>query len=76
MKITKIEKIDGIYHVTQTPNMFEKIFGIKERTERYKTNGEVFKYFPQIKIFYSFDGELISWDNKISELLNNFDRKF
>lgn len=30
MKITKIEKIDGIYHVTQTSNMFEKIFGIKE----------------------------------------------
>jgi len=76
MKLEKIEKKDGIYYVTKTPNFFEKLFGIKEKIDRYKTDGEVFKYFPHIKVFYSSDGEPISWDNKMCKILNNFDRSF
>jgi hypothetical protein len=35
MKIKKIEKKEGVYFVTFSPNVFQKLFGIKEKVERY-----------------------------------------
>ena len=45
MKISKIEEKDGLYYVTKTPNFIQKLFGMKEVTERYKWDGEVFHHF-------------------------------
>ena len=45
MKINKIEKKDGIYFVTKTPNFIQRIFGIKERIERYRVMSNHVKLF-------------------------------
>ena len=77
MKITNIEQKEGLYYVTKTPNFIEKIFGVKEKTERYKhINGEVFHFFPNIKVFYKSTGETLSWDDKTCKALNNYLRSF
>lgn len=76
MKVTHIELIDSIYHVTQTPSFFQKIFGKKEVIERYKWKNEVFHYFDHLKVFYKSTGELISATNPMCKILNNFTNKF
>lgn len=76
MKISKIEKKDGLYYVTKTPNFIQKLFGMKENVERYKCNGEVFHYFNHVKVFYKSTGEIVSWSDKMCNVLNNYDRSF
>ena len=76
MKITKIEVIDGIYHVTKTLNLLERLFGKKEVVERYKKTGEVYVHFPHIFVFISSDGAVLSPLDKMTMKLNNFDRSF
>jgi hypothetical protein len=76
MKISKIEKKDGIYFVTKTPNLIQRLFGVKEKIERYKHNNEVFKYFNHIKVFYKSNGEMVSWDDKMCKVLNNYENSF
>jgi len=76
MKISKIEKKDGLYYVTKTPNFIQKLFGIKEVIERYKWNGEVFHYFNHLKVFYKSTGEIIGVDDKMCKVLNNYFRSF
>lgn len=76
MKITKIEKKEGIFYVTQTPNFFQRLFGVKEKTEKYKWKGEVFKHFDHIKVFYKSNGEILSFTNKICKALNNYEQTF
>lgn len=76
MKVTKIEVIEGIHHVTQTPNLFERLFGKKEIVERYKNTGEVFVHFPHIFVFVRSDGAVLSPIDKMTKKLNDFDRSF
>ena len=74
MKVTKIEVIDGIYHVTQTPDLIERLFGKKEIIERYKKTGEVYAHFQDINVFIKSNGEVLFPTEKMSKVLNNFDR--
>lgn len=76
MKISNIEKKEGLYYVTKTPNFIQRLFGVKEVTERYKWNGEVFHYFDHIKVFYKSDGEILGWSDKMCKVLNNYERSF
>jgi hypothetical protein len=76
MKISKIEKKDGIYFVTETPNFIQRLFGVKEKIERYRHNGEVFHYFNHIKVFYHSSGEIVKWDSETCKALNNYERSF
>jgi hypothetical protein len=76
MKISNIEKKEGLYYVTKTPNFIQRLFGVKEVTERYKCNGEVFHYFNFIKVFYKSNGEIVRWNDKMCEVLNNYERSF
>ena len=76
MKISKIEEKDGLYYVTKTPNFIQKLFGMKEVTERYKCNGEVFHYFDHLKVFYKSTGEIVSIHDKMCKVLNNYSRSF
>lgn len=76
MKISNIEKKDGLYFVTKTPNFIQKLFGVKEITEQYKCNGEVFSYFNHIKVFYKSDGEIVGLPDKMCKVLNNYERSF
>lgn len=76
MKVSKIEKKDNLYYVTKTPNFIKKLFGMKEVIERYRCDGDVFYYFEHIKVFYKSTGEIVNWQDKMSDILNNFDRQF
>jgi hypothetical protein len=71
MKIVKIESKDGIFYVTKKPNLLEKIFGKKEKVERYKTNNDVFLYFNDVTVFYKEDGSIVSINDKMCDVLNN-----
>ena len=76
MKIVKIESKDGIFYVTKRPNFLEKIFGKKEKVERYRTNNDVFHYFNHVTVFYKEDGSIVSISNKMCDVLNNYLRSF
>jgi len=76
MKVSNIEKKEGLYYVTKTPNFIQRLFGVKEATERYKCNDEVFHYFNHVKVFYKSNGEMVKWDDKMCEVLNNYERSF
>lgn len=76
MKISNIEKKDEIYYVAKSPNIIQRLFGVKEKVERYKTYGEVFKYFNQFKAFYDSNGKQVRLTDDMCEVLNNFDRRF
>lgn len=76
MKITRIEVINGIHHVTQTPNLIERLFGKKEVVERYKRTGEVYAYFPHVEIFRKSTGEVPQAIDKVTKALNNFINAF
>lgn len=76
MKITRIEVINGIHHVTRTPNLFECLFGKKEVVERYKQTGEVYVHFPSVKVFRRSDGEIPLPYDKVIKALNNFINAF
>ena len=76
MKISNIKKKEGLYYVTKTPNFIQRLFGVKEVTERYKWNGEVFHYFDHVKVFYKSNGEIVSWSDKMCKVLNNYERSF
>jgi len=76
MKISKIEKKNEIYFVTKSPNFIQRLFGIKDKIERYKHNDEVFHYFDHVKVFYKSNGEIVSWDSKMCKVLNNYLRSF
>ena len=76
MKISKIEKIGEIHLVTLVPNFIEQIFGVKEKIERYKHKGEVYKHFPHIKVFYKSNGEMLRFFDKMCKALNNYENSF
>jgi hypothetical protein len=76
MRVTKVEHKDGIYFVTKTPNLIERLFGVKEEIERYRTDGEAFHYFNHLKAFYKSTGEMLSPTDKMTDILNNYLRSF
>lgn len=76
MKIGNIEKKDGIYFVTKTPNFIQRLFGVKEKVERYRYEGEVFYYFNDLKVFYDSNGKKVSWDTKMCRALNDYEHSF
>jgi hypothetical protein len=79
MKIKSIEKekdrFNDIYLVTFEPNWLEKLFGIKEKLEKYKDTGEVFT-FGGGHVYINQDGEQLINHNSIGETLDNFRRKW
>jgi hypothetical protein len=76
MNITKIEKKDGLYFVTKTPNFIERYLGIVETTDRFKDSGDVFHHFPHIKVFYQSNGKVLSWDSEMCNILNEYVNSF
>lgn len=75
MKISNVEIIDGVYHLTKKPYWFERIFGIKTKVIRYKPTGNVFHYFPDILVFIREDGDIASPVDDECRALNKCYRK-
>ena len=44
MKVSKIEYLDYIFHVTLIPTWFEKLLGVKEKVERVKKTHQVYVF--------------------------------
>ena len=76
MKITKIEKDpEDIYLVTLTPNFFEKIFGAKERTDKFIDSNSTFM-FGGGSIYIRQDGVKTGNGSYIGEAIDKWRRKF
>ena len=75
MKVTKIEKNDNIYHVTLTPNWFEKLFGIKEKVNRFKEKGTSY-VFGGGNVYIRSDGKETKNGSKIGKAIDRWGLKF
>lgn len=75
MNISKIEKIDFAYHVTLTPNWFEKLFGRKEKIMKFKDSGSEYM-FGGGTIYTREDGERTSNGSKIGVAIDKWRRAF
>lgn len=74
MKITKIEKKDDIIYVTKTPNIIQKIFGYKNKVEKYKYTGMIYNNTND-KVFINEKGTIVDFYDNMCGHLNDFDRK-
>ena len=75
MKITKIEKIDRIYHVTMEPGFFGRLFGAKTKIERFKDSGYEFT-FGGGTVYIREDGEHLGNYTNIGTSIDKWKRKF
>lgn len=73
MKISKIEKKDGIYYVTLIPNFFERIFNFKEKVEKYKETGMTYT-FGGGTVYIKDDGTKTSNGDKVGEAIDKWNR--
>lgn len=75
MKITKIEEVGGLYHVTLKPNWLEKLFGVKEKTWTFKDNYSTYR-FGGGSVYIRSDGEKTGNGSYIGESIDKWRRKF
>jgi len=75
MKIVEITKENDIYTVKQVPNWLERLFGIKEKVEKFKKDNW-HKYMFGGGLYYNQKGEEIGNGNKVGLALDNYERSF
>jgi len=75
MKVDKIEKIDGIYHVTLIPVWYEKLFGIEQKVKKFKDSYRNYT-FGGGTIYYDSEGNQTSNGDKIGETIDKWRRSF
>ena len=75
MKITKIEKHDYVYHVTLTPNLIEKLFGVKEKVSKFRDNGSTYR-FGSGTVYVRSDGEKTENGSYIGEAIDKWRNSF
>lgn len=75
MKVTKIEENSGIYLVTLTPNFIEKLFGKKEKVDRFRMSDSTYM-FGGGAIYIRQDGERTGNGSYIGEAIDKWRRKF
>jgi len=80
MKVTKIAKgdiaiITMVYFVTLTPNWFEKLFGVKEKIEKFKKSGYIYTIGNGI-VYIRSDGKQLNIDSYIGKAIDKWNRSF
>jgi ABC-type branched-subunit amino acid transport system ATPase component len=60
MKITNIEQQGDVFILTKSPSLIQKIFGKKEKKEKFKDTGQVYERFPHIRAYVNEDGKTLS----------------
>jgi len=78
MKVTKIETEKdkyGVYLVTLTPNFIEKLFGFKERVDRFRMSDSTF-VFGGGAIYTRQDGIQTGNGSYIGEAIDKWRRAF
>lgn len=73
MKIEKIEKVrPGIYEVFFIPNWFEKLFGVKPASKKYKKKPFTSYTFGSGNVWVDQKGKELGNGNWIGEALDSF----
>lgn len=75
MKLTKIEKIDRIYHVTMEPGFFERLFGVKTRVDRFMDSHKTF-VFGGGTVYIREDGEELGNTSYVGNSIDKWRRRF
>ena len=76
MKITKIEQQENIFTVTKSPNMLQRIFGLKTKVEKYKDTGNTYRYFDNIRAYVNQKGQVLGFSHKITTAIEDWRRSF
>lgn len=76
MKITEITNDKNIYSVKQTPNWIERIFGIVEKTTKYKRSWDESYGYGEGGVYYNQKGEELGYAHKIGVAIDNWRRRF
>lgn len=77
MKITNIKQSEDIFTVTKCPNFLEKMFGVKEKEEKYKQLDSVYKNYNYLIAFRKENGDIAHpFKDKAVEVLNRHIKKF
>jgi len=76
MKIEKIIQEEDIFIVTYKPNVLEKLFGVKEKFEKYKATNMSYVNGKDAKVYINQKGEILHFHHKMNKILDNFRRKF
>jgi len=75
MKIIKIEEQEWIYTVTFKPNFIERLFGVKEKSKKYKQTGSQYD-FGGGNVYVDEKGRKLGNGNWIGESIDNWKHKF
>jgi len=78
MKVSNIkreEEYSNIYVVTLVPNWFEKLFGVKEKTKRYKDTGSIYR-FGGGNVYINEKGEKLGNGSKIGNVIDKWRNAF
>ena len=75
MRITNITNLGIKYTVTKEPNWFERLFGMKTKTEVYVEINSTYQHNSGATVFIDETGEVIGWTNKMTKILDNYKRK-
>lgn len=79
MKITKIEQEGNIYTVTFTPNWWERLFGYKEKSNKYKDTYLTYTYGGG-HVYVNQEGKELSnthgYGSDIRRAIDNWRRRF
>jgi len=75
MKIKEIKNDAGVYNVTLIPNWLEKLFGVKEKTVKYKDSGSSY-ICGGGTIYVKQDGNRTSNGEWIAEEIDKWRRAF
>lgn len=75
MAITNIEQDGNIFKVTFSPTWFQKLLGIKEKTEEYKDTWATFM-FGDGHVYMKKDGSKLSNGNWIGTAIDKHRRKW
>lgn len=75
MKVTKIEQDGRIYKVTLTPNLIERLFGIKTKIKEVKETWSTYS-FGGGNVYVDNKGRKLGNGNWIGEAIDNHKRSF
>lgn len=76
MKITEITKTDNVYTVRFSPNWLGRLFGKKEKIEKFKKSNGVRYLLTGRGVYYNQKGEETGGLSEIGLALDNYDRSF
>ena len=75
MRISKIEHQDFYYKVTFEPNWIERIFGVNEKTVRYRASDSTY-VFGGGTVYIREDGEKCGNHSYVGDEIDKWRRKF